>query len=168
LEESVSDNTVHRYSPRRALLLLTVRTGRTGEPRLWRSPRSGLARLLPPAAPSYCATALCIACTCAPTPNRLTTKADRAFHVGMANVKQPRHDNLKARCFAKPQGLSEDSYILRAQCPAALHGVPFCAPPSSLRPPLLPPRLPSRHLSPGCGRLGTQRESSVSSRGSCL
>ena len=35
---------------------------------------------------------------------RLTTNADRAFHVGMANDKQPRHDNLKARCL--PQATS--------------------------------------------------------------
>ena len=36
---------------------------------------------------------------------RLTTNADRAFHVGMANDKQPRHDNLKARCLPQASPL---------------------------------------------------------------
>ena len=95
---------------------------RTGEPRLWRSPRPNPARLLTPAAGAvWCSPQ---PCTCAPTPTRLTTKADSTLHVGMANVKQPRHDNLKARCFAKPQVLSEESYT-PCKCPAALVS-PLC------------------------------------------
>ena len=89
-QSSRSANTLPRYRSARVSPASGVALGPAGPA----ADSRGRRRVVQPSALHMC-----------PDPDpRLTTNADRAFHVGMANDKQPRHDNLKARCL--PQATS--------------------------------------------------------------
>ena len=94
-KRSLCNTERYRRLQQKAVAGVRINTGSYRSPTGPAADSRGRRRVVQPSALHMC-----------PDPDpRLTTNADRAFHVGMANDKQPRHDNLKARCLPQASPL---------------------------------------------------------------